>query len=109
MPPPAAEKRHLASGTQDIRQALDRCEPLASLAQRLRDSQSRLVAVQALLAPALRAQVRAGPIDAEAWTLLAGNQAVAAKLRQLLPALQARLVQQSFASLPIRVRLLPPG
>lgn len=106
---PAAQNRNFASGTQDIRQALDACEPLVSLGQRLRDSQSRLLAVQGLLAPALRTQVRAGPIDAEGWTLLAGNQAVAAKLRQLLPALQARLIQEGFAALPIRVRLLPPG
>ena len=99
----------LPSGTQGIAQALHGSEPLAQLARRLRESQARLDAITPLLAPALRHHVKAGPIDDEAWTLLAANPAVSAKLRQMLPALEAHLRVQGWPGPPLRVRLLPPS
>ena len=94
---------------QGIAQAVAQSEPLANLARRLQASNDRLRAIAPLLPPAMRAHVQAGPIDDEAWVLLAANQAVSAKLRQMLPALQARLLQQGWAGPAITVRLAPRG
>ena len=110
MPPPgpkSSPRAPFAPGTQDIGQAMRDSDVLASLHRRLQDSQRRLAALQVLLPLPMRAQVKAGPIDDDGWTLLAGNAAVAAKLRQMLPALEARLRHQGFEPRPLRVKLLP--
>lgn len=91
-----------------IRQALDASEPMSRLAQRLRASRERLAAIQGALPPTLRPHVQPGPIDDTGWTVLAANAAVSAKLRQLLPSLQARLQADGWPDLPIRVRVLSP-
>ncbi|MDO9286610.1 MAG: hypothetical protein Q7U26_17090 [Aquabacterium sp.] len=96
----------LPSGTQPIAQALRGNDALAALTLRVRESQARLLALQPLLPLAMRPQVLAGPIDGEGYTLLAGNQAVAAKLRYLLPSLEQSLTRQGYAALPIRVKVL---
>ncbi len=87
--------------------ALDRSEPLAGLLQRVRVSKARLDALSPLLPPALRAGIRSGPLDDEAWQLLVDNAAVAAKLRQLLPALEAELRTKGWSKPPIRIKVLP--
>ena len=56
-----------------------------------RSSRERLAAIREQLPDTLRDQVRAGPLDETGWSLLVPNGAAAAKLRQLLPALQATL------------------
>jgi hypothetical protein len=86
-------------------QALDRCEPLVRLQQRLAQAGARMDAVRPLLPRALAAHVRAGPGDESGWTLLAANPAVAAKLRQLLPRLEAALGQRGFTDCRIRIRV----
>ena len=91
---------------QPIAQAMARSEPLSALTQRLRASQARLDAVLALLPAAMWPHVKAGPIDDTGWTLLATNNAVSAKLRQMLPALDAHLQAQGWAGPPVRVKLL---
>ena len=96
----------LPGGTQAITQALAHCEPLTSLGQRMQASQARLTAVLPLLPPAMRSHVRAGPIDEAAWVLLADNQAVSAKLRQMLPALEAQLRLRGLGSPAVKVRIL---
>jgi hypothetical protein len=88
-----------------MRQALDRCEPLQRLRQRLAQSKAYMDATRPMLPPPLRASVIAGPIDADGWTMLAANPAVAAKLRQLLPRLEEVLRQQGFESSAIKVRV----
>ena len=80
-----------------------------ALSRRLRESQARLQAVLPLLPPAMRASVKAGPIDEAGWTLLASNGAVSAKLRQLVPALEAQLRSQGWQGPPVRVKMLSPG
>ena len=85
--------------------ALDRSEPLASLRERLRESDARFDAVRALLPPALVAHVRPGPVDDAGWSLLAANSAVAAKLRQLQPWLEAALVRRGVAVPAIRIKV----
>ena len=99
----------LPSHTLAIGQALAGSEPLALLARRMRESQDRLAAIAPLLPLAMRNAVRAGPIDEAGWSLLASNNAVAAKLRQMLPALEAHLRTQGWNGPPLRVKLLSPG
>jgi hypothetical protein len=89
-------------------QALDRCEPLVRLQQRLAEANAHMDAVRPFLPPALSKHVRSGPTDAEGWTLLAGNPAVAAKLRQLLPRLEAALRQKGCAARQIKIRVRAP-
>ncbi|GCL62353.1 hypothetical protein [Pseudaquabacterium pictum] len=99
----------LPSSTLAIGQALAGSEPLALLARRMRESQDRLAAITPLLPPAMRSSVRAGPIDDTGWSLLASSNAVAAKLRQMLPALEAHLRTRGWDGPPLRVKLLGPG
>lgn len=99
----------LPSGTQGIADALAHSEPLAQLARRIQESQRRLAAIASLLSPAMRLQVKAGPIDETGWTLLVSNNAVSAKLRQMVPAIEAHLRTQGWDGPPVRVKLLNPG
>jgi hypothetical protein len=102
-----AHKNAAASTATQVRiaSALQGSESLASLMQRMQQSQARLKAVQPLLAEGLAGAVQAGPLDELGWSLLVANAAAAAKLRQLLPQLQAVLREQGFADVPIRLRL----
>ena len=110
MPPPTDSRSRapLPSHTQAIVQALAGSEPLVALTQRLRASQARLEAVLPLLQPAMRPFVKAGPIDEAGWTLLATNSAVSAKLRQMLPALEAHLRSCGWPGPAVRVKVLSP-
>lgn len=80
---------------------------MVRLSQRLRDSSQRFQCIQAALPVQITSQLKPGPIDADGWTLLAANSAVAAKLRQLVPDLQSALTEHGHAALPIRVKVLP--
>ena len=85
--------------------ALGRSEPLCALLKRLRESQARFAAVIPLLPQTLRAAVSPGPLDDSAWVLLAANAAAAAKLRQLVPELQAALLAAGWAGPDIKVKV----
>ena len=85
--------------------ALEQNDSLAHLTRRLAQSNARYAAVCVHLPEAMRAQVRAGPIDEGGWSLLASNAAVAAKLRHLLPRLADTLHEQGWPALPIRVHI----
>ena len=87
--------------------ALRASEPLVRLAERLRDSKRRFDCIAPLLPGTLATQAQPGPVDGHGWTLLAGNAAVAAKLRQLVPLLAAELDKAGHASLPIRIKVQP--
>ena len=87
--------------------ALQDSEPLARLAERLKDSRRRFECIEALLPPSLAAQAKPGPVDVHGWTLLARTPAGAAKLRQLVPLLQAHLAEHGFRMAPIRVKVMP--
>ena len=87
--------------------ALDRCEPLGLLLRRLQESRAHYDAVAPLLPPTLRADVRAGPMDGDCWTLLAAHNPAAAKLRQMLPALLQRLHDRGWQGPSIKVRVQP--
>lgn len=87
--------------------ALGQSEPLNSLLRRMRDSRARLDAVAALLPETMRAAVRPGPLDDAGWVLLAADSSAAAKLRQLMPALEAALLAAGWPVVAIRIKVLP--
>jgi hypothetical protein len=86
-------------------QAAQDSPTLARLAELARESGERLNAVRSLIPEALRPAVKAGPIDGTTWCLLVGNNAAAAKLRQVLPALQSRLADCGWQVTSIRLKV----
>ena len=76
------------------------------LAERLALSNQRWLCVAQKLPPALCAAIRPGPIDEAGWTLLVGSGAVAAKLRHMVPVLEAQLAAQGWPVLAIRIKVL---
>ena len=104
--PPRRASPPLPSSTLPIDQALAGNATLALLTRRVRESQDRLTSITPLLPLAMRDSVRAGPIDEAGWSLLASSNAVAAKLRQMLPALEAHLRTCGWDGPPLRVKLL---
>lgn len=103
MNPEATRLRQAVS----VLQAAEASPTLASLAARAQDSSRRLAAVRALLPGALGTQVEAGPLEGEDWCLLVKTSAAAAKLRQLLPTLQAHLRNRGLPVTAIRLKVLP--
>ncbi|MGV8803938.1 MAG: hypothetical protein ACWA6Y_03120 [Polaromonas sp.] len=79
---------------------------LARLSQRIDESSRRFKAIETLIPGALRAAVKAGPIDDQSWCLLVNGNAAAAKVRQLLPLLQASLLRQGWKDVSIRLKIL---
>ena len=69
----------------------------------MRESAQHLATVKGLIPPPLRTAVQAGPVDGEGWCLLVKGSAAAAKLRQLVPMLEASLAES--AGRPVRIRL----
>jgi len=88
-----------------IAESLAGDDGLAGLLARVRASQARLDALAGVLPAALRAHLRAGPLDDDGWTLLAGNAAVAAKLRHLLPTIAEALASKGWQATAIRVKV----
>ena len=91
-----------------VMQAIDNAPTLARLATLARQSQDWLTSIAPLLPAALRTGVQAGPIDNQQWCLLAANNAVAAKLRQLSPALSAHLRAKGCEVNAIRIKVQMP-
>ena len=85
-----------------VAQALRAHEGLARLGERLEASRRRLRVITPALPGNLITSIQPGPLDEEGWSLLVANAAVAAKLRHLLPRLEALLAQ---AGLPGRIRV----
>ena len=85
--------------------AMQASQPLALLAERLRESKRRFDCIAPVLPDALAGQTQPGPVDEHGWTLLAANAAVAAKLRQLVPLFAARLAERGFEELQLRVKV----
>jgi hypothetical protein len=88
-----------------LMQAAEGSPTLAKLAELARDSGERLKAIQPLIPASMRAAVKPGPIDGDSWCLLVGNNAAAAKLRQLIPALQAALRSKGWEVNSIRLKV----
>jgi hypothetical protein len=87
-------------------QAIDNSPSLAKLAGMARASAEMLKSVEVLLPLALRSSVQAGPIDGDSWCLLVTGNAAAAKVRQLVPTLLARLQANGHVVRTIRLKVL---
>lgn len=88
-----------------VQQAAEGSPTLARLAELARESGERLRAIESLLPAGLRSAVKAGPIEGTGWCLLVEGNAAAAKLRQVLPALQAQLCGLGWEVTAIRIRV----
>ncbi|HEV8689150.1 MAG TPA: hypothetical protein VGQ91_02545 [Ideonella sp.] len=91
--------------TRPINEALSANATLAQLLERLREAEARLETVRQVLPPGLHAHVRAGVLDDTGWNLLVPNGAVAAKLRQCLPAIEQALVERGWKPTSVRVKV----
>ncbi len=89
-----------------MQQAVGNSPTLARLAELVQDSNNRLKAIESLLPGNLRSAVKAGPLEGDSWCLLVSGNAAAAKLRQLLPLLQAGLQRQGWKVNRIRLKIL---
>ncbi|WP_369952376.1 hypothetical protein [Limnohabitans sp. TS-CS-82] len=69
------------------------------------DTQARIRAIAPLLPASLRALVQSGGVEGDAWCLLVPNSAVAAKLRQTIPALCAHLRTKGWDVNTIRIKV----
>ncbi len=88
-----------------VLQAVQRAPSLAGLAQLAKRSAQCLQLVTPLIPVPMRSAVQAGSLDAGQWCLLAANSAVAAKLRQLSPALAAHLRTHGQEVQEIRIKI----
>jgi len=78
---------------------------LARLIELSRDSVERLKAIESLIPAPLRPAVKAGPIEGAVWCLILDNNAAAAKIRQLVPALEAQLRVKGWELGSIRLKV----
>ena len=90
-----------------LQQASAESPTLAMLTALTRDSSDRLKAIEPLIPPGLRGTLQAGPIDGTSWCLLVSSNSAAAKLRQILPALQAHLRVRGWEVNSIRLPVHP--
>lgn len=86
-------------------QATQDSPTLARLTALSRDSVARLKAIESLIPASLRPSVKAGPIDGPIWCLILDNNAAAAKIRQILPALESHLRSKGWEVNSIRLKV----
>ncbi len=99
----APPRKHFAIS---VEQAANESPTLASLVALTRESSQRYKLVEFLIPPMLRPSVKAGPIEGDQWCLLVANNACAAKLRQLVPAMAAHLRVKGYPTADIRLKVL---
>jgi hypothetical protein len=78
---------------------------LAQLSALASDSAARLKAIEPLLPVSIRKSIQAGPIEDSSWCLIVGNNAVAAKIRQLQPAIEAHLRSKGWDITAVRLKV----
>jgi hypothetical protein len=86
-------------------QATQESETLNRLCELARESALRLKSIESLIPGTLRSSVQAGPIEGPVWCLLMANNAAAAKIKQLLPALEAHLRSKGWEVTAIRLKV----
>lgn len=86
-------------------QASQESPTLARLSELAVESSARLRSLGSIIPPTLQASIQAGPIEGNEWCLLISNTAVAAKVRQLLPAIQAHLRTKGWEVNAIRLKV----
>jgi len=89
-----------------LMEAAQESPSLARLTELTRESSLRLQSLQSLIPASLRNAIQAGPIDGSEWCLLVNSNAAAAKLRQMLPALQSHLKSHGHNVEKIRLKIL---
>ena len=89
-------------------QATQDSPTLARLTELAMESSARLKAIEILIPAALRKAVRAGPIEGPVWCLILDNNAIAAKIRQLLPSLESHLRTKGWEVSAIRLKVQTP-
>ena len=97
---------HKKQQAMTLLQAVQASPSLARLSELSKESSQRLELLQSLIPGPLKNAVQAGPIDGAQWCLLVSSNAAAAKLRQMLPTLQAHLVSHGLAVQSIRLKIL---
>ncbi len=102
---PPKSKSFVRGKSQTLEQVVDAAPTLSQLSAIARDTQNRLKAIAPLLPVSLRALVQSGSVEDDTWCLLVPNSAVAAKLRQTLPALCAHLRTKGWNVTTIRVKV----
>lgn len=88
-----------------LMQATQESPTLARLTELSKDSVARLKAVEPMIPAVLRPAIKAGPIDGPNWCLIVNSAAAAAKIRQLLPAMEAQLRTQGWQVSSIRLKV----
>ncbi|MEJ6006597.1 hypothetical protein WG899_13645 [Paucibacter sp. AS339] len=102
---PAPTPKRQVPDPLPIAQALRQHDGLARLGMLLMESNRRMDLIKPCLPGALARFVRPGPVDEEGWSLLADNAAVAAKLRQLQPRLEASLEESGLQPAKVRIKV----
>lgn len=92
-----------------LEQAVSSAPSLASLQERVRESQRCLEQVKPLIPHSLRQYVKAGPIEDTEWCLLVGSAAASTKLRQLLPSMLLILNENGLKTTAIRIKVQISG
>ena len=100
----SALKNYLQAIT--VHQAVENAPSLARLTELILESNNRFKAIESLIPESLRLVIKAGPIDDKSWCLLVGSNAAAAKIRQLIPLIEARLLERGWEVNTIRLKIL---
>jgi hypothetical protein len=88
-----------------LHEAAEGSPTLAGLARLARESGERLKVIELSIPAALRTAVRPGPIDGTTWCLLVESSAAAAKIRQVVPVLLAKLNSSGWEVTAIRLKV----
>lgn len=78
---------------------------LSRLSDLAMESTARLKAVEFLVPLAIRPHLKPGPIEEGEWCLIVSNSSVAAKARQLIPAMRSHLNNQGWTITSIRLKV----
>ncbi len=88
-----------------VLQATQNSPTFALLTELAMESNRRLKTIEFLVPPATRPFLKPGPIEGTTWCLILSNGAVAAKVRQLIPALLAHLNSEGWQVTSIRLKI----
>ena len=85
--------------------AVNDAPELKLLSQQIALGQRRLACIRKALPASLVTQLASGGCDNQSWCILAPNNSVAAKLRQLLPHIQQALEREEGRVVELRLRI----
>lgn len=88
-----------------LQQAAQEFPAFAHLSNLAAESSARLQSIHALIPTALHSAIKAGPIDGTTWCIILDSNAAAAKIRQLLPAMESHLRTKGWDVESIRLKI----